>query len=126
MGQILPDPIPDYIAAYNARDVERMLSYLAPDIRFTNLSDGSVTADASGLDEFADLARAALGLFSSRHQAVRSSLSVANTTIAEIRYAATVAQDLPNGWQQGQQVRLTGLSLFEVEGGQITRLVDQV
>jgi len=126
MGQNLPELMPDYIAAYNARDVERMLSYLAPGIRFTNLSDGNVTAAASGLDEFADLARAALGLFSSRHQAVRSSLSVAETTIAEIQYTATVAQDLPNGWQQGQQVHLTGLSLFEIKDAHIIRLVDQV
>ena len=121
----LPDPIRRYIDAYNDKDVAAMLACLAQDIRFTNLSAGDVSAQASGIGEFRDLANAALAYFSSRHQDVTNSITVADTTLAEIAYSATVAEDLPNGWQAGQEIALTGASLFEVKDGKISRIVDQ-
>jgi len=122
----LPDPIRNYIEAYNAKNVERMLSCLSHDIRFTNVVAGDVTAEVIGLEEFRELAIASLEMFQARHQDISGALSVANTTIVEISYAATVAKDLPNGWHKGQQVSLKGLSLFEIGNGRIFKLIDQI
>lgn len=120
----LPAPIAAYLDAYNARDVEAMLACLAPDVRFRNLTDGAVTAEADGLAAFAELARAGAAAFSSRRQSVTNAITVAETTLAEIAYEAVVAQDLPNGWRAGETITLTGASLFRLADGLIAEIVD--
>ena len=125
MAQNPPEAVRRYINAYNAKDVEAMLACLSSDIRFTNITAGEVTAASSGLPQFRDLADAALTLFSQRHQEITQAITVGTTTLAEINYAATVAQDLPNGWKTGERVWLKGASLFDLKDGKIARLIDQ-
>lgn len=53
--------IQKYIAAYNAFDVEAMLALLSPAVRFENWSGTRLTTEASGIDEFRQLACQAMG-----------------------------------------------------------------
>ena len=59
-----------YITAYNAFDVDGMLSAIHSDIDFQNISGGAITATASGIDEFRSLAEQSRSYFSSRRQTI--------------------------------------------------------
>ncbi len=121
----LPEVIIRYIDAYNRKDVEAMLACLAETVRFDNRSGGAVTATATGRAAFAAMARAGAGLFAERRQTVLRAITVADITLAEIDYAATVGADPPEGWTEGQRFALRGASLFRVREGLIDRLVDE-
>ncbi|AWK85463.1 nuclear transport factor 2 family protein [Azospirillum thermophilum] len=122
------DPVPEivqrYLAAYNAQDVEAMLACLTDDVRFENLSDGTVTAATAGKEAFARLARQSAGLFSEREQVVEGCIAAGPRVALRIRYSATVAADLPNGWKAGQQVGLQGASFLTLRDGLIAELMD--
>ncbi|KGF67380.1 hypothetical protein LL06_22795 [Hoeflea sp. BAL378] len=121
----LPNVIKAYIAAYNAKDVPAMLACLSEDVSFRNIAGGAVTAETSDRQGFAEMAEFGASAFVTRHQQVTNAITVAETTLAEIAYTAVVAFDLPNGWKAGQEIALTGASLFRVENGKITAIVDQ-
>lgn len=122
---VIPAVIAAYIAAYNARDVDGMLDCLADEVVFRNLSAGQVTAEAIGKLSFAQMAHAGAAAFSTRRQAVTQAITVADTTLVEIDYTATVAADLPNGWKAGQGLAFVGASLFRIRSGQIVEIIDQ-
>jgi len=46
------------------------------------------------------------------------------TRLLDVDYEAVVAEDLPNGWEAGQNVAFAGTSYFEISGGKISVLVD--
>lgn len=121
----LPALIETYIAAYNARDADQMIACLAEDVVFRNISDGELTAEASGRAAFEEMARAAIVAFSARRQTVKNAITVADTTLVELDYSATLATDLPNGWKAGQVIALAGASLFRTRAGQIVEIIDQ-
>lgn len=121
----LPEPVRIYIEAYNRRDVDGMLACLADEITFLNISGDVVTASAEGKAAFEQMARDAIGYFSSREQSVTTSITVAGTTVARIGYTAIPAMDLPNGWRVGERVTFRGRSLFDVKDAKIIRLVDE-
>ena len=121
----LPDVVARYLAAYNRRDVDGMLACLAKEARFENRTSGSVTAAASDREAFAALAQADAALFVARRQKVLRAITVADTTLTEIAFTATVAADPPPGWTAGKRLSLRGASLFRVRGGLIDRLIDE-
>ena len=121
----LPDVIVAYIDAYNRKDVEGMLSCLADNVFFQNISDGEVTAEVSDMQSFADLAKFGASALETRHQEVTNAITVADTTLVQIDYSAVVANDLPNGWKAGQKLAFSGSSAFRVEGGKIISIVDE-
>jgi 4-hydroxy-tetrahydrodipicolinate reductase len=121
----LPAPIRAYVDAYNRRDVAGMLACLADDVVFRNLSDGAVTAETADKSAFAELAAFGAAAFSQRRQTVVRAITVADRTLVEITYAATVARDLPNGWKAGQTLDFAGASSFRLENGLIAEIVDQ-
>ncbi len=121
----IPAPIRAYIDAYNAKDVDGMLACLGDEIRFRNISSGDVTAEAPDKAAFAEMARFGATAFSERRQTVVNAITVADTTLAEIDYAAVVATDLPNGWKAGQRLAFRGASLFRIRDGLIVEIVDQ-
>ena len=120
-----PDVIAAYIAAYNARDIGGMLDLLTDNVRFQNLSDGKVTAEASGKESFRRLAEAGAQAFSERRQTVRNAITVADITLLEIDFRARVKADLPNGWAAGQKIEMQGASLFRLKDGLIAEIIDQ-
>ena len=121
----LPDVIEDYIAAYNRKDVEAMMACLGPEISFRNISGGTVTAEASDRQAFETMARAGVSIFQTRRQRVTTAITVDDTTLARIDYTAVVAMDLPNGWTAGQELALSGASLFRLRDGRIVAIVDE-
>ncbi len=121
----LPPVIADYITAYNAMDVAAMLRCLSDEVHFRNFAGTELTAEAKGRAEFEALAKAGVTAFRERQQTVRRTITVADTTIVEIDYAAVVAMDLPNGWAAGQTLSFSGASCFRVADGKIVALDDQ-
>lgn len=61
-----------YVGAYNRKDTAGMLSTVHPDVEFKNISDGAVTAEASGAEELRALAEQSVRLFSERRQEILS------------------------------------------------------
>lgn len=121
----LPDVVSNYIAAYNAMDVEGMLACLAETITFRNFSGRELTAEAANKQSFAEMARYGVTAFSERRQTVTNAITVDDTTVAEIDYSAVVAKDMPNGWTKGQVLSFAGASHFRVSHDKITLIVDQ-
>lgn len=123
-----PDPVPPivlrYIEAYNARDIEKMMACLSPDIRFVNCSGAEVTAQTEGAAAFRELAEAGCAAFSERRQSVLNCISQGPRVALRIAFAATVAADLPNGWVKGQRIEMLGATFIEMKGGLIRELID--
>lgn len=121
----LPPVVAAYVDAYNLMDVDAMLSCLSDDVHFRNFTGPDLTAEAKGIAEFEAMARAGVRAFQQRRQTVRHAVTVAETTVVEIDYAAVVAMDLPNGWKAGQALSFGGASCFRVLDGRIVALDDQ-
>ncbi|TFW32789.1 nuclear transport factor 2 family protein [Massilia horti] len=119
------DLINQYIAAYNAFDLERMFELIAEDIRFENYSSGELTARADGLEEFRRLAEGSKGLFVEREQRVTGLELTENEAIAEIAYRGRLAIDIPGGPQAGTVLNLNGTSEFSFANGKINRIIDR-
>ncbi len=113
-----------YIAAYNAFDIQRMMTMIHQDIEFKSFSGGKVNAVASGEREFRQLAEQSKELFSSRNQTVKAFESHEDRAGVEVEYEAVLAVDLPNGMNAGETLRLDGRSEFEFRDGLIYRLAD--
>lgn len=116
--------IEEYISAYNAFDVERMLSYVHQDVEFKNVSGGVVNAAASGIDELRKMAEQSKQLFSTRHQSVISFEEKGDIARVEIKFEAIFAVDLPNGVKAGDSLNLEGKSIFEFKDGKLWRIAD--
>lgn len=121
----LPDVIARYVEAYNREDVGGMLACLAEGVRFENRAGGAVTAAAADKAAFAAMARAGAALFAERRQTVLFAITVADITLVEVDYEATVATNPPDGWTAGRRLALRCAALFRVRDGLIDRLVDE-
>lgn len=121
----LPAPIRAYLDAYDRKDVAGMLACLTDDVVFRDLSGGAVTVETTGKSAFAELAAFGAAALSERRQTVVRAITVADRTLVEIAYTATVARDLPNGWKAGQALDFNGASSFRVENGLIAEIIDQ-
>ncbi|WP_338762859.1 nuclear transport factor 2 family protein [Massilia sp. METH4] len=117
--------IQKYIAAYNAFDVEGMLALLSPDVRFENWSGNQLTAEASGIDEFRQLAEQARAMFSEREQRITAVKESQAAVIVSIAYRGMLAVDIPDGPCAGTVLDLAGESEFAFDGGRISRIVDR-
>lgn len=117
--------IQKYIDAYNAFDVDGMLRLLSPDVRFENWSGVHLTAEASGIDEFRQLAEQAKTIFSEREQRVAAFKQGADSVTVEIAYRGRLAVDIPDGPRAGTVLHLNGESEFAFDGHLISRIVDR-
>jgi hypothetical protein len=117
--------IQEYIAAYNAFDVDGMVKLLSPAVRFENWSGAHLTAEASGIDEFRQLAERAKTLFSEREQRITALKQGADSVIVSIAYRGQLAVDIPDGPRAGTVLDLNGESEFAFDGRRISRIVDR-
>lgn len=119
--------IDQYIAAYNAFDIEGMLAVLAPGIVFENFSGGQVTASSSGIEAFRELAEQSKSFFSEREQRVTDLQEVQDRVVARISYRGRLAVDIPDGPQAGTLIELQGESEFGFSAGddRIASIVDR-
>jgi len=121
----MKDLIDRYLAAYNAFDVDGMLSLLSRDVRFENHSGGQLTAATDGIDGFRQLAEQARSLFSEREQRITALEFGDDAAIATIAYRGRLAVDVPDGPSAGTVLDLEGRSEFSFGDGQITKIVDR-
>jgi SnoaL-like domain len=117
--------IRQYIQAYNDFDVDSMLAMLHSDIMFQNISNGETTAQTSGKSEFETLARQTVSLFKARSQSVRSLRIQGERAVAEIRFLAVFARDIPGGPRAGEKLELEGTSEFLFKDGLIRSIIDR-
>ena len=113
-----------YLAAYNAFDIDGMMSVLHPDIGFKNVSDGAINATASGSTEFRELAEQSRVLFSMRKQTITGFETKEEQAVTGIDFEGVLAADLPNGMKAGETLRLHGRSEFAFRDGLIYRITD--
>jgi hypothetical protein len=117
--------IEKYIAAYNAFDVDGMLKLLSPEVRFENWSGAYLTTEASGIDEFRQLAEQAKTMFSEREQRITAIKPDADSVIVSIAYRGQLAVDIPDGPRTGTVLDLNGESEFAFDGHLISKIVDR-
>jgi ketosteroid isomerase-like protein len=115
--------IDEYVAAYNAMDIPRMLSTLHPNVAFRNCAGGAVTAQADGIEAFERLARASLALFESREQVIRSYEEMDGVINLGVRFTAVVAKGAA-GLAPGSRIEMDGRSVVLVLDGRILMLAD--
>lgn len=113
-----------YLAAYNAFDVEGMLTTVHPAVEFENVVGDRVTATASGAAAFRQLAERGAQLFVSRRQTVTAFRSTNAGAVIDVDYEGVLASDLPNGMRAGETLRLAGRSEFAFADGRIARIRD--
>lgn len=116
--------IDQYISAYNRMDVVGMLATVHPDMKFANISGGSVTASADGVEEFRTLAEQSKSLFSEREQTILDFEAGENKAVVSIAFHAVVANDLPNGLKKGQVLSVSGRSEFAFGVGKVLSITD--
>ena len=119
------DLVIDYIAAYNAFDLDGMAALLSRDIRFENHSDGALTARTEGLAAFRQLAGQSQAPFSPREQGVNGWATAEDAIAVDIAYTGTLARDIPGGPAAGTVLALKGRSEFGFADGKITRITDR-
>ena len=95
-----------------------MLANLHNDIKFQNISNGEVTAESAGLNEFRTLAEQAKALFRSRELVIETVTEDQDKTILHINFSGELAVDLPIGLKAGQIIELNGRSAI---GAAVTR-----
>lgn len=114
-----------YLAAYKAFDIEAMLAQLDPGVRFENHAGGQVTAEASGIEAFRQLAEQSKQLFSEREQRVTGLTRDGETVVADIAWRGRLAADVPDGPPAGTLIEMSGRSEFAFGPGGITKIVDR-
>ncbi len=92
-----------------------------PGIVFRNIQNGRETFTLAGLPAFA---QQALAFFSTRKQTIKSVSHNGTFTEVDIGYSAIWAIDVPNLASKGDQLELTGKSIFEFREGKIVPLTD--
>lgn len=116
--------IQNYIDGYNQFDIDKMVADFDDKIVFENIQNGKINMTLTGLTSFKQQAEKAVTYFSKRKQTIKSIRHFENRTEIEIDYNAVLAMDFPNGLKKGQELNLSGKSIFEFEGTRITRLTD--
>lgn len=114
----------NYISAYNSFDLDQMMAGMDEEVVFEHLEQGVVQLTLNGLAAFKKQAAAAANFFSERTQTVLSIRHFEDRSELMLDYRAVVAMDLPNGWRKGQEIKLSGRSVFTFRNGKIARLTD--
>ena len=116
--------IEQYISAYNACDIDRLMSLLHPEIEFENISQGEVNVKTHGTREFRATAEQSKELFESRKQTITDCDLSKHEASVKINFEAVLAKDLPKGMKSGDTINLNGRSRFSFKDGKISRIVD--
>lgn len=116
--------IQNYIDGYNQFNVDKMVSDLDDNVVFENIQNDETNMSLSGLEAFREQADQALNYFSTRKQTITSFKHSDSETEIEIEYYAVLAMDFPNGLKSGQELNLTGKSIFKFLDDKIVKLTD--
>ena len=116
--------IRNYITAYNTFNLDGMCEVLHSDIEFINISNGEENLSLSGIDAFRQQAETAAKMFKERNQDIVSIVYGDNHVEVDITYNGTFAIDFPDGPKTGDEIKLSGKSIFQFHDGLIIKLVD--
>lgn len=119
----LPTVIQSYIDAYNRKDVAALVSCVAEDIVFENISNVGESLKIEGRVAFAELAEQSATMFITRHQSIRTAVVDSDLVALEVDWTGTPAIDL-EPMKAGEQVAMRGASFLTIKGGKLTRIVD--
>ena len=117
--------IESFICAYNNFDVDGMMALMHPECSFQNISGSHVTASATGVRQFRELAEKSKTLFSSRSQTITAYRFEPDSVTVDIDYKGVLRVDLPNGLKASQTLKLKGKSIFRFRDGLIYELIDE-
>lgn len=116
--------IKNYVDGYNAFDIDKMVRDFNEGIIFKNINHNEVTMVLDGIAAFRKQAGQAKSYFEIRQQTIKSFKHKSDTTEIEVDYIATLASNLPNGLKKGEQIELSGRSIFNFSCNQIVELID--
>lgn len=116
--------IRSYINAYNQFDIPGMVANLHDNIVFKNIQDGETNLLLQEKKEFRQQAELTKTYFKERQQNITSVKHSEDHTEIEIDYYAVLATDMPNGLKKGNELRLTGKSIFKFSDDRIIELTD--
>lgn len=116
--------INNYIEGYNQFDIEKMVADFDENIVFENIQNDEITLSLRGLSQFRQQAEQAKTYFVTRRQTITSIQHLDSRTEIQIAYNAVIAMDFPNGLKKGQELNLTGKSVFEFQKNKIVKLTD--
>lgn len=121
---LLEDVIKKYIEAFNAQEVDKMISFFTEDCRYEVISNIAKPVICEGKQKLKEMSLSSNALLKERSQTVNNWVIAEHKVALEFTYHAIVAQDLPNGLKAGQALHLRGVSIYEFEGDKIKRLMD--
>ena len=116
--------IQNYIEGYNQFDIKKMIADFDDEITFENVQNGQINLSLKGMNAFRQQAELAKNYFVTRQQQIKSFKHLDNQTEIEIDYKAVLAIGFPNGLKSGQELSLTGKSVFDFAGDKIIKLTD--
>lgn len=116
--------IQNYIDGYNQFNIDKMVLDFDENVVFENIQNGEISMSLSGLKAFREQADQATQYFSTRKQTITSFKHSDSETEIEIQYYAVLAMDFPNGLKSGQELNLTGKSIFKFLDNKIIKLTD--
>lgn len=114
-----------YVSAYNAFEVEGMLSTLASNVRFENHSGQQSGVVIDGRDAFRELAEQSAAVFSEREQRILSIDFRPSSAFAEIAFRGVLAATASSTRQDSRVIELAGSTEFSFENGLISKIVDR-
>ena len=117
--------IESYVRAYNAFDIAGMTQHLHSEVIFENVTNGEIDLTTEGIEAFREQAERARALFSQREQRITDWSYDGDQVTIGIDYQGTLAIDLPNGLEAGDQLSMQGESEFHFREGQVVLLRDR-
>ncbi len=117
--------IEQYIAAYNALDVEAMLRLLHEAVVFEHYTGETLAMRLEGIAAFEQQARQAAAYFTERRQTIETWQFENDRAIVTLDYHAVLAMDFPNGMKAGDALSLKGTSEFQFHDGKIIGITDR-
>lgn len=118
--------IKNYIDGYNQFDIEKMVRDFDENVIFENIRNGEADMSLSGLVAFEQQAEQAKAYFTKRSQTIKSFKHLEKESEIEIEYHAILDLDFPNGFKKGQELNLTGKSIFKFSENRIIKLTDKL
>lgn len=116
--------IREYIKYYNEFNLDGMLSLMTDDVCFENIMNGSTDVKTNDIAELEQIAGISLNIFSERRQTIKNITIEGDSYVVEIDYYGKIAENLPNGLKQGDEIKLDGKSIYKFRDGKICSLTD--
>jgi ketosteroid isomerase-like protein len=123
-GNDLPNVIRTYLDSCDAMTLDRLAGCLAADIVYDHRSNAGPSAGVVGAEAVLRLAERNFRALRRRRHTVHGIVADGDRVAVELEVEMVAAEVLPNGWQPGQTIRLSGVSVFTLRGDKIAGLRD--